>query len=227
MLLGMQACHLADVAHLDVKPDNFLVGTDGRTVKLCDFGLAAKLPSSGLLKGRCGTLHFMPPEMLNNNALFGKPTDVWSYGCTAYLLCFGEYPFIPERLTLDGMRKVVLATAPPRRLRGGHEAAAFMAQLLERNHTDRCTVGEALAHPYLRDSCPAGVPAREKGSSSSGLESEAGPPTWPQAVPKRAPDAGWLNSPQPHTDVESETTSTGSSKPSCHLSACRVESGAS
>lgn len=197
MLRGVQACHLADVVHRDVKPDNFLVGADGRTVKLCDFGLAAKMPSCGRLRDRCGTLPFMSPEMLAKNAEYGKPTDVWSYGCTAYLLCCGRMPFAPDRPTLDSMRRAVLAGAPRRQR--DREAAAFVERLLERSDADRCTAGEALAHQYLRDSCPTDVPAWKKGLSSGGLGGEAG--------------ACGLDSQRPCPSTESETTSTGSDTP--------------
>lgn len=210
MLLGVQACHLADVVHRDIKPDNFLVGTDGRTVKLCDFGLAAKLPSRGQLKGTCGTVPFMSPEMLKNSA-YGKATDVWSYGCTAYMLCYGELAFIPERPTRDSMRRAILAGAPPRRLQKGGGAAGFIEQLLERSPAVRPTVAEALAHPHLRGGCPARVPA----GVARQLDSEAG--KCPHGLASRG------------TFAASESTGTGGSTPERQSSAssCHEDLGGS
>jgi serine/threonine protein kinase len=92
MLLGVQACHCADIVHRDIKPENFLVASDGSTVKLCDFGLAARMPRSGQLQGLAGTIPFTSPEMLRGSR-YGKATDMWSYGVTAYKLSFGVFPF--------------------------------------------------------------------------------------------------------------------------------------
>jgi len=153
MLLGLEACHQASVVHRDVKPDNYLIGLDGSTVKLCDFNLSALLSPGQTLAGEFGTAPFMSPEMLT--ARHGIGTDVWSYGVMAYFMLFGELPYIPEETTSKAAMAVIRAGVPaPRYLNNTHrnqgsDSMSFCRDLLQREPSQRCSARDALGHPYL------------------------------------------------------------------------------
>ena len=81
-------CHLQGIAHLDVKPENIVVGRCMRRATLVDFEFAM-MGFSGMglkpLPRRCGTVGFVAPEILAD-AMAGCPSDTWSLMCTLYTL---------------------------------------------------------------------------------------------------------------------------------------------
>jgi serine/threonine protein kinase len=153
MLLGVEACHRASVVHRDIKPDNYLVGLDGSTVKLCDFNLSALLTPDQTLVGEFGTAPFMSPEMLTSR--HGLGTDVWSYGVMAYFMLFGELPYIPQETTSRAAMTATRAGVPaPRYLEKMHrdrssDSMSFCRDLLQREPSQRRTARDALGHYYF------------------------------------------------------------------------------
>ncbi len=80
ILLALACCHEEDIVHCDVKPDNILLGRDGKAL-LSDFGLArlkaefqqmaiSRSSSSGIF---LGTPRYAPPESWDGQ----PPTPAW------------------------------------------------------------------------------------------------------------------------------------------------------
>lgn len=95
---GLAAVHAAGVVHRDVKPDNTIVGADGR-VRLGDFGLArsgAKTDVTALAIGTdtsvAGTPAYMAPEVLRGEPATAA-SDQFSFGVLAHELLGGTRPF--------------------------------------------------------------------------------------------------------------------------------------
>lgn len=176
MLQGIAHVHAASIVHRDIKPDNFLLGADGTTVKLCDFGLSAPLPTRGSLKGICGTGPYMSPEMLQGRS-YGASTDVWSFGTIAYLVLHGEFPYQPadksnasmKRAIMQGVAPIPFVRLPAEDLFFGidavRRAAPFLRSLLQRSPEHRPSAEEALRLSYL---------APVEGASATPLESTSG-----------------------------------------------------
>jgi len=108
---GLSHMHASRVCHRDLTPKNFVVTSDGSTLKLADFGLACQCfgPHHRLLVW-CGSLPFVAPELgrLEVTQRYGSANaahapgycgfsaDVWSLGVN--LLELGLGMFSVERL---------------------------------------------------------------------------------------------------------------------------------
>lgn len=88
VLEGLAACHLAGILHLDIKPANVLVTTDGG-VKIVDFGIARA--ASDATATVAGTPHYMAPEQFDGRS--DERSDIYSVGCLLYECLTGVPPF--------------------------------------------------------------------------------------------------------------------------------------
>ena len=128
---GLWAAHQAGLVHRDFKPDNVLVGSDGRA-RVADFGLAhaaaeaaltgegASLPA-GQVRGASstatgalvGSLPYLSPEQ-HRGAPVDARSDQFGFCVALWEALYGRRPFVSA--TLEGLRAQVLAgaiAAPP------------------------------------------------------------------------------------------------------------------
>lgn len=82
--------HKKHVIHRDIKPENILLGLDDE-IKLSDFGWSVHAPSSRRTT-LCGTLDYLPPEMVENKD-HNEKVDLWSLGVLCYEFLVGSPPF--------------------------------------------------------------------------------------------------------------------------------------
>jgi tetratricopeptide (TPR) repeat protein len=84
---GLAAAHAAGLVHRDFKPENVLIGTDGRP-RISDFGLAQLGIASGEIAGTPG---YMSPEQLAGSA--DARSDQLSFCTALYEALYGCLPF--------------------------------------------------------------------------------------------------------------------------------------
>ncbi|XGW31456.1 hypothetical protein V3C99_009985, partial [Haemonchus contortus] len=80
VLQAINHMHSMGLLHMDVKPSNIFISTEGTSCKLGDFGLAFNLNEDSMDSAQEGDKYYMAPEILNN-----PPTtaaDVYSLGIT-------------------------------------------------------------------------------------------------------------------------------------------------
>jgi serine/threonine-protein kinase len=107
---GLAAAHGAGVVHRDLKPDNVLIGDDGRVV-IMDFGvarLAAGSPNDTAVA--VGTPAYMAPEQVEGSEVDAR-ADIYQLGVMLFELLTGRLPF--EASTPYAIAAMRLIQAPP------------------------------------------------------------------------------------------------------------------
>jgi serine/threonine protein kinase len=111
---GLYFMHTKNYIHLDIKPDNFLVSSEGQ-VKLIDFTIAEK-KKGGLgklfhsAKVAKGTRSYMAPEQIRRKVC-DERADVYAFGCVLYELCTGKPPYTGDTPN-DLLNKHLSASIP-------------------------------------------------------------------------------------------------------------------
>lgn len=94
-ILALKQLHGKGIAHLDVKPENFMLNSEGYLI-LIDFGMARYVNEKNT--DTKGTPVYMAPEQRDEEQTAGRPADIWALGIFMYEMLVGHLPF-PEDMT--------------------------------------------------------------------------------------------------------------------------------
>ncbi|MCE7872287.1 serine/threonine protein kinase [bacterium CPR1] len=92
LALALRHLHDKGVLHCDLKPSNVLLDEE-KAVRLSDFGQSR---SRNEKSAAFGTLGFMPPEQVRDEAEPGVSWDVYSFGATCYAVLTERYPRLSQ-----------------------------------------------------------------------------------------------------------------------------------
>jgi serine/threonine protein kinase/tetratricopeptide (TPR) repeat protein len=140
---ALGAAHEKGIVHLDVKPDNVMLLTDGtRTdaVKVVDFGIAGLMHQSGEEEEIAGTPEYIAPERAAGHG-YDRRSDVYALGVMAYEMLSGVVPFHGKSHIATLTMQVKDPAAPLRRHAGGKdvppELEALVMRMLEKDPAAR------------------------------------------------------------------------------------------
>ena len=97
----------------DLSPNKVFMNTSTMVAKICGFG---NLPDNINDEYRPGSVAFLPPEVLQENAVYSQLSDVFGYGGIVLFTVVGEWP-IPTSLVKDHLetRKIIALSEVERR----------------------------------------------------------------------------------------------------------------
>src|SRR5258708_342376 len=92
LLRALAYLHRRTIIHHDLKPANILLADD--QLKVLDFGLSlVRNLDADQTDGFSGTLAYLAPEILSQNANPTESSDLYAVGVIAYELFVGDHPF--------------------------------------------------------------------------------------------------------------------------------------
>ena len=145
---ALQYMAQAGYVHLDVKPDNVIVGVPPR---LIDLSVARTSERAARAVGPIGTDAYMAPEQCGDESTatqrMGPASDAWGLGATLFHAVSGERPFRRgDREAGGGPERFPQLDEPPRRLPPHlpEELSRLLRDLLEKDPQARPSCAEAI-----------------------------------------------------------------------------------
>jgi serine/threonine-protein kinase PRP4 len=92
MFIGLKHMQDCQIIHADLKPDNILVSTDKKTIKIADFGTAADKRDNEEPTPYMVSRFYRAPEIVLGMEI-GYAIDMWAIGCTIFELWTGKILF--------------------------------------------------------------------------------------------------------------------------------------
>lgn len=148
MMSGISHCHALGISHRDIKPENLLLDGNG-TLRISDFGLstfAASAPTST----KCGTVHYLAPEVTLSQPYDAIQADIWSSGVLLYVLITACLPF--EHENEAELFKLIRSAefAWPENVKVSEGARDLVSRMLDPDPAQRITTSGVLEHPWVR-----------------------------------------------------------------------------
>jgi len=177
ILRGLKFLHSANILHRDLKPSNILCNRDC-LIKIADFGLARVLDEQDpFLTEYVATRYYRAPEVILTWKEYTRTIDIWSVGCIFAEMVLRK-PLFEGKDYIHQVTRITDITGSPTEediINCKEDGRRFMRSLgykpgipfqqlfptlnskgidllhkmLTFNPDKRCTVEEALAHPYL------------------------------------------------------------------------------
>ena len=171
LINGIDACHLAGVAHRDLKTENIMLSDDW-DLKIADFGLATLLSGkdkTGKLNTLVGTTFYIAPEIHSQKPYFGSSADIFSSGVILFLLVTGKLPFAKAnkydsyyRNFMDNNNEGFWSKVGPLILNISIEFKSLINLLLVCDPDKRPTINDIKNHPWYLKECVTKDQMREE-----------------------------------------------------------------
>lgn len=142
-------CHKMNVAHLDIKCENFMSICMEPTPELIllDFGHAEIVDDHNQRMGysKYGTSFYLCPE--GYDCIYSRKSDIWSLGVCAHLIITGDYPY--KGVEKDYIKNIKLGKYSFHK-QLNTESIEFLENCLNPNPSERYSVDDVLQSPFLR-----------------------------------------------------------------------------
>jgi serine/threonine-protein kinase len=177
VLAALGAAHRAGFVHRDMKPENVLIGDDGR-VKVADFGLVRSVDTVTSTTGAVlGTVSYLAPEQIEQGTADPR-VDVYACGVVFYEMLTGDKPHSGDSPALVLYKHIHEDVPPPSAL-----VPALAPEL------DRLVAAATARTPQVRPQDAVALLARVR-EARQGLSTEQLDAVPPQALSAEHDNAG-------------------------------------
>ena len=160
ILNGLKYCHMCEIAHMDIKPQNITID-ECLNVKIIDFSISldySKIKSNKIKLPFVGTNFYMAPEVIKKKIINKKDlnkVDLYSFGVVLYGLAFGIFPFNLSKEDYKDYHTIYKKIMKEKLVFDKDYCYSshfidFLKKLLEKDINKRININEALNHYWIK-----------------------------------------------------------------------------